>query len=67
MNTNTLEIDSGLDWVATDEITIAASGFGGESERRSISSYTSATGALLLTENIEYDNLPGTAIHNIGG
>ena len=67
MNTNTLEIDSGLDWVATDEITIAASGFGGESERRSISSYTSATGILVLTQNIDNDHLPGTAIHNIGG
>ena len=62
-----LRVDQNLgDWRTGDEILIAASGFGGESERRNIAGY-STTGELRISAPVEYGHLAGTAVHNIGG
>ena len=62
-----LLVDLGLDWVSGDIILLAASGFGGESEKFSVVSYNIYTGEVDLDRGVEYAHLKAAGVYNVGG
>ena len=62
-----LIVGTALEWMPGDSILIAASGFGGESEKHVLQSYSGSSGTAILSEPVEYAHLKGTSVYNVAG